>query len=425
VEYAATGEGGLSGPWLNFAVALALGLLIGIERERRKGEGPTRGAAGLRTFGLAGLLGALAIHVGGPWALLLVLAGVGLLVALAYLRDRGDDPGLTTEIALLATPLIGALAMSDIVSAGLVGVTTAVVLVAKDPVHRFVKGSLTDAEVNDALVFAIATVVVWPQLPDRPIGPYGVLNPHALWLFVILVLAIGACGHVLTRAIGARFGLPLAGFASGFVSSTATIGSMGGLAARNPANLLAAVAGATLSTVATFAQLTLLLAVASGPTLAAMALPLFAGGVVALGYGIAFTVRAVKAGDSGVPTTRRAFSVQTALILAATLALMTVAAAWLRATFGETGVVLGAALGGLIDTHAAALSVASLTASDQMAPSDAVLPVLAAMTTNACAKAVMAVGTGEKAFVSRVLPGLALSLAAAWLTAMPALGAHG
>jgi len=415
----------MSGLWFNVLVALALGLLIGIERERSKGEGPSRGAAGLRTFGLAALLGAIAIQVGGPWALLAVLAGVSVLTALSYFRERGTDPGLTTEIALLATPLIGALAMSDVVMAGIVGVTTAAVLAAKSPVHRFVKGSLTDAEVNDGLVFAIATVVVWPQLPDRPMGPFGALNPHALWLFVVLVLAIGGCGHVLTRVMGPRFGLPLAGFASGFVSSTATIGSLGALAARNPADLMSAVAGATLSTVATFAQLALLLAVASRPTLAAMAPSLLVGGVVALGYGIVFTVRALRSGAAGSPAVGRAFSVRTALILAATLAVMMVVSAWLRATFGETGVVLGSAVGGLVDTHSAALSVASLAAAGKMAAADTVLPVLVAMSTNACAKAAMAFGTGDRAFVVRILPGLALSLAAAWLAALPALGLHG
>jgi uncharacterized membrane protein (DUF4010 family) len=100
-----------------------------------------------------------------------------------------------------------------------------------------------------------------------------------------------------------------------------------------------------------------------------------------------------------------------------------VVSAWLRATFGETGVVLGSAVGGLVDTHAAALSVASLAASGKIAAADAVIPVLAAMTTNAFAKAAMAVGTGERAYVVRVLPGLALSLAASWLAAGSAL--HG
>ena len=413
----------MAGPWLNYAVALALGLLIGIERERSKGEGPARAAAGLRTFGLAALLGAAATDVGGPWALVTALAGVALLASLSYFRERRDDPGLTTEIALLATPLIGALAMSDIILAGVVGVTTAVVLASKNAVHRFVKGTLTGAEVNDGLVFAIATVVIWPQLPDRPMGPYNALNPHALWLFVILVLAIGACGYVLTRVMGPRFGLPLAGFASGFVSSTATIGSMGGLASRRPENLGAAVAGATLSTVATFVQLALLLAVASPPTLAAMGLPLLAGGMAALGYGVVFTVRSIKSGEVGTSAAGRAFSVRTALVLAVTLALMMLGSAWLRAEYGENGIVLASALGGLVDTHSAAITVASLAASGKIAAGSAVLPILTAMTTNALAKVAMAVGTGERAFVARVVPGVALSLSAAWLAAMPTLGA--
>lgn len=410
----------MSGPWLNFAVALALGLLIGIERERRKGEGPGRSAAGVRTFALASLLGAISIHVGGPWALLATSTGVAVLIALAYARDRGDDPGVTTEVALLAAPLIGALSMADIVLAGVIGVSVAVVLAAKTSVHRFVKGTLSEQEVNDGLVFAIATVVVWPQLPVRAMGPFGALNPHAIWLFVILVLAIGAGGHVLARIMGPRYGLPLAGLASGFVSSTATIGAMGTHASKTPADLKAATAGAALSTVSTYVQLGVLLAVSSRPALSAMTLPLLAGGLVALLYGTALTVRALKSPLSDRTSPGRAFSVTSAAALAATLAVMMVVSAWLRDGFGEAGIVLGAAVGGLVDTHASALSVASLAASGAMAPADAVLPILVAMTTNTIAKAAMAVGTGDRAFVQRVLPGLVLSTAAAWLAAWPA-----
>ena len=100
-------------PWINFTVALAIGLLIGVERERTKGEGPLRRAAGIRTFALASLLGAVAMHVGGVPVLALALAATLLLTALSYLRGSREDPGLTTEIALVLTPLLGALAMAD------------------------------------------------------------------------------------------------------------------------------------------------------------------------------------------------------------------------------------------------------------------------------------------------------------------------
>ncbi|MGO4440158.1 MgtC/SapB family protein [Rhizobium sp. RAF56] len=410
----------MTGPWLNFAVSLALGLLIGIERERRKGEGPGRGAAGIRTFGLATLLGAVAVEVGGHVALLIVLLAVSVFAALSYLRDRGDDPGLTTEIALVAAPLIGGLATSDILLAAALGVTIAFILATKTPVHRLVKGKLTDDEVNDGLVFAIATVVVWPQLPDSAMGPFGALNPHAIWLFAVLVLAIGASGHVLTRILGPKYGLPLAGLASGFVSSAATIGSMATRSAKNRPELDAAVAGATLSSVATFVQLGLLLAVASRPTFGKMAFPLLAGGAVALVYGLIFTLIALRSPGVESRAVGRPFSIWAAMVLTGTLCIMLVVSAWLRETFGELGIALGAAIAGIVDAHSSAIAVASLVSSGKMLATDGVFPILVAMTTNAFSKAAMAFSSSNFAFAMRVLPGLAVSIAATWLIALSA-----
>ncbi len=104
----------------------------------------------------------------------------------------------------------------------------AVLLNARAELHRFVRSVLTNEEIRDLLIFAGATLVVLPLLPDHPIGPYGVLNLRTIWLVVILVMGIGALGYILVRIVGPRYGLPLAGFASGFISSSATIGAMGG-----------------------------------------------------------------------------------------------------------------------------------------------------------------------------------------------------
>jgi len=157
--------------------------------------------------------------------------------------------------------------MSDALLGASLGAVVTVILAIKAPVHRFVKGVLSEAEVNDGLVFAIATLVNWPQLPDRCLGPSRALNPHTLWLLVILVMAIGASGYLAIRLFGPRYGLPLSGLASGFVSSTATIGSMAARAGKDPTAMAAAVAGAALSTVATYVQTALLLFVISRPTL--------------------------------------------------------------------------------------------------------------------------------------------------------------
>lgn len=405
--------------WFDFAVAIALGLLIGLERERSKGEGPSRRPAGIRTFALASLLGALAIHVGGVALLATALAIIGLLAGLAYFRSNDDDPGLTTNIGLLVAPLLGALAMSDRGLASGLGVAVAVTFAAKAALHGFVKGTLTSVELSDGLIFAIATLVVWPQLPDRYLGPLQALNPHTLWLLVVLVLAIGACGHVATRALGARYGLPIAGFASGFVSSTATIGSMGGRAVKEPSSMKAAVAGATLSTVATFAQLALLLFAVSSQTLNVMAPALAAGGFAAAAYGLLFTGLAFHSTESPrAELDGGAFSIKTALALLTTMGIMLVAAAVLKQRLGEVGIVVGAAVAGLVDAHAAAISVASLATSGKLAPHEAVLPILAGMTSNAVAKGIMAIVSGSRSFVLRVVPGLLLSMAAAWSAAL-------
>src|SRR5450631_3631972 len=259
--------------FLNLAVALGIGLLIGAERERRKGSGPSRSPAGIRTFTVASLTGAVSFLVGGQMLLALATAGVIGLIAVAYWRGPQDDPGLTTEIALIVTLLLGGLSMQRPALAGGLGVTIAILLAAKSRLHRFVAHSLTDDELQDALILAAATLVVLPLVPDSPIGPYGALNPHSIWIIVILVMAISAAGYIAVRILGPRFGVPIAGLASGFISGTATIAAMGERAGRTKDALASAVAGAVLSTLATIVQMALVLAATSVATLGSLTVP--------------------------------------------------------------------------------------------------------------------------------------------------------
>ena len=407
----------MASEWSNFSVALGIGLLIGLERERSKGEGPARGPAGIRTFALASLLGALAMHLGGFVLLAVALASGALLTGLSYARTRQTDPGLTTETGLLIVPLLGALAMSAPMLAAGLAVVVAVVFAAKAPLHGLVKGALSDAEVRDGLVFAIATLVVWPLLPDRPIGPFSVVNPHRVWLVVLLVLAIGAVGHAALRILGGRSALPLVGLTAGFVSSTAAIGSMAARAVREPANLHAAISGAALSTVATFAQMAILLSSVSPETLHRLAPMLAAGGLVAALYALAFALRSSRSGTDIEPVSGRAFSWTAALGLAALLAVVSIATAGLQARLGSAGLIAGATIAGFVDAHAAGVSVASLVASNALAPAESIVPILAVMTSNALTKVVVAFGVGSRAFVRGVVPAIVLSMAAAWMVA--------
>ncbi len=403
---------------LNLLAALGIGLLIGLERERSKGKGVRRGPAGIRTFSLAAVLGAVAITLGGPGLLAAVVAGVALLAAISYVRTRDTDPGLTTEVALLLVPLLGALAMSQPLLAGASAVIIAGLLAAKPGLHRFVRGTLSAAEVGDGLVLAIATIVVWPLLPDRAMGPFNALNPHTIWLVVILVLAIGGAGHVATRLLGQRFGLPVSGLASGFVSSVATVGAMGSKAKADVSALSAAVAGGILSSVSTFVQMVLVLAAVSPTTLRAMVPMLAAGGTIIAGYGGVYMLRAARSSAVAVPANDRAFGIGAALLMAAAMAGIMLLTAAAQPWFGTAGVTMGAAFGGLVDTHAAAMSVASLVVNGKLPANAAVVPILSAMTVNAAMKVAMASSTGTPAYALRVGAGIALSMAACWAAAL-------
>ena len=223
-----------------------------------------------------------------------VALGMVAFAGLSYWRARDGDPGLTTETALVLTTLLGGLAIQQPEFAAGLGVVVAVLLAARSALHRFVRSVLTDDELRDLLIFAAATLVVLPLLPDKPIGPYGALNLRTVWTIVILVMAVSALGYVAVRLVGPRYGLPLAGLASGFVSSSATIGAMGTRAKEEPELMKPAVAGAVLSSVATIVQLAILIAATNLPTLQALWLPLVLSGAAAVLYGGAFTLWALK-----------------------------------------------------------------------------------------------------------------------------------
>jgi uncharacterized membrane protein (DUF4010 family) len=402
-------------PLINLATALGIGLLVGAERERRKGSGPSRAIAGLRTFAVTAMLGAVCMLTGDELLLAVATAGVTAFAALGYWRNRDADPGLTTEIALLLTLLLGALTIAQPALAASLGVMLAVLLAAKSRLHHFVKAVMTERELGDALILAAATLIVLPLIPDRHIGPFDAINPRNAWTIVVVIMCIGALGHIALRALGPRFGLPLAGLASGFISSTATIMAMGERAKRTTTLMPAAVAAATLSTLATVLQLVAVLAIANTQVLKLMALPLLLAGLVAVVYGGFFSLHSLRGDGPDTADAKRAFNITTALVLAAALSAMLLLSAALDAWLGKAGVLAAAAVSGLADAHAAAASVASLVAGDRLDAADAALPILAAFTTNTISKCAAAIVAGGRRYALKIIPGLLLTAAAAWL----------
>jgi len=219
-----------------YAVALGVGLLIGAERERRKGRGPDRNAFGIRTFAVVSVTGVVVASLASP--ILLAIAGLGV-VALAiagYLRSSPGDPGVTTEISWVLTFLLGVLANDQPALAAAFGALLALLLISRSWLHQLVRDRLTEREALDAVLLAAVALIALPLLPDRTLDRWGALNPQLIGRLTVVVLLINAVGYVALRVFGARIGLPLTGFLGGFVSSTATIASLGKQARAAPAS---------------------------------------------------------------------------------------------------------------------------------------------------------------------------------------------
>lgn len=400
---------------ISLAVAIGIGLLIGAERERRKGTDLRRGAAGVRTFALAAFAGALSSYLQGEALLVAVALAAVLFAALAYRQTAREDPGLTTEFALLVTVLLGALTMkSPLLAAGL-GVVTTILLASRERLHSALKRLLSEQEAHDALVFLAASLVILPLAPNRELGPFHAFNPRKIWQLVVLVMEIGGLSHIALRALGARLGLALAGFTGGFISASATIGSMSNWAKRSPEIANAAASGATLATVATVVQMFLVLLVTSVPTCRAMAVPLLFAGIAAIAYALIFFVLSSKATTENELTPGRAFDLRFAVAFAITISVTLFLLAFLNQRFGNRGLFAGAAVAGFADTHATAISIASLVSSGKLAPESAVSPILLGFTTNTLTKIVVAFSVGGHRFGLKILFGLMAVVLAAFL----------
>lgn len=404
----------LSGGWVSLGVALAIGFLIGIERERSKGDGPKRAAAGLRTFTLTSLAGALGMWIGGSPVFIAAGAIVGVLVAVGYLRERENEPGLTTEIAMVVTFLLGGLAVQQPRLAAALAVIVAILLAFRAPAHNWVKNVLTDAEMRDGLLLAAAALVILPLVPAAPVDPWGVVQLRKLWMLAVLIMAINALGYIALRALGPKTGLSVAGLLSGFVSSTATIGAMGARTKTNPELYKGAVAGAAASSVATVVQLAIVVGLVSASTLSLLIPSLIASGLAALIYAGIFTLRSFREASNGEGPKGRPFDPKTALLFVLVVGLTLVISALLTQWLGDRGLMIAAGVAGFTDAHAPAISSASLAASGRTQAEFAALAVLIGFTTNTVSKTVVAFSLGDRRYALELVPGLALMAVAAW-----------
>lgn len=387
-----------------FLVALAIGLMLGFERERNHtGSLP----AGSRSFALLALGGAVAASF-QPWAVVAGLCGLAALMVTAYYRTSADDPGTTTEIAALVAYLLGALAYTRSAVAVALAVVVVALLASKTRIHRFAREAVSEVELEDAIKFFAVAFVVLPLLPDRDLGPYGILNPSKLWLLVVLITGIGWIGYIGVRALGPTRGLLVTGLAGGFVSATATTASMARLS--RSAGVRAPLAGALIASLATFVQLMVVIGFIS-PELLSRLWPSTLAGAVAL-IGVAALVylrdhREETQYTDARPATRP-FSLRPALVLATVLTAALVFSRWATEVLGTRGAVLAALTTGLADAHAGAVASASLAAKGDLTLDTALVAIAAAMGSNLVVKCLLAFTGGGRRFGFAFLAGVAV-----------------
>jgi uncharacterized membrane protein (DUF4010 family) len=402
------------------ATALLIGALVGIEREKHKAAGGNVGIAGVRTFTLIALVGAIGAWVtqelGTPWVLVAVLALVAAILAAGYVvlaRMRPDEIGMTTEAAALAVCLLGA--MSVLGHPGLatgLGIVTAALLAYKQPLHGLV-GLISRDELYAGLRLLIASFVVLPLLPRRTVDPWDALNPYSLWLLVVLISTLSLVGYVATRWLGRGRGAAVTGITGGFVSSTAvTLGFARRSRETQAAEGDALACGILLSWAVMFVRVIVEVLVVH-PRLTAQLAPAFA----AMGAAAALTAwwhyrRAISVADAGGDLSLRSpFSLTEAAKFALFFASVLVVFKVVQDHYPDQGPLVVAGLAGLSDVDAVTLSMAKF-ARDGGSAATATTAIVIASLTNTAVKCALAAALGSAALRRRVIAGTVTILAA-------------
>jgi len=403
----------------NFATAILIGALLGIERERHKREHDDLSIGGLRTFILFALIGALGgwltLVLSAPWILAAALLATQAPVLAGYVlsaRARPDALGMTTELAAVAAFLLGALATlgQRELAVGL-GVAVAALLAYKQPLHGIVL-RLDREDVYAGLRLLIATFIVLPLLPDRTIDPWGALNPRTLWMLVLLISSLSLVGYVATRLLGADRGIPLTGLTGGLVSSTAvTVAfSRQSREAAFAGAVPALASGVLLSWAVMFVRVLVEVLVVNRSLLAAVLMPFIAMAAAALAMAWYFHGRARGASRTeGVPLTNP-FSLTAAAKFAAFFALVLLVVKLVQVHAPESGVYFVAGLAGTTDVDAITLSMAQFAWSGDA--SLAARAITIAALTNTAVKTGMVATLGSPALRRSILVPAMVILAA-------------
>lgn len=384
---------------LKILIALALGALIGIERERKNREDEF---AGVRTFMFIALFGIITAYISQLYSLFLYLAFTGLiiLIAASYLATtrKTGDVGLTTEVAAIITFILGFICFRDeglqIVPILAIIITT--ILAIKDPLHRFAQ-KISQKELINTLKFLIIAFVILPLLPNTTVGPLEVFNPYQIWLMVVFISAISYTGYILIKFIGPERGLGLTGVIGGLVSSTAVTTSMAARVKESNFLMKAAVFATVVASSMMFLRILFEVWVINSSLLPQLYAPMLVMGFTGIIVGVIIWRRVENRDMDAKLQLENPFSLKPALIFGALFLAVLFMSKIANIYLGNSGVYLTSIISGIADVDAITISMA-LLAPNTISPTTAVTSITLAAISNTVFKFLIALFIGTRKF---------------------------
>jgi uncharacterized membrane protein (DUF4010 family) len=391
-------------PWWRFGFSLLIGALIGLEREFYQQKEDSPDFAGIRTFSLIALLGAVTAYLINDFGIILMalaLGGLILMSTVSYFSAtsrKQRETGITTEIAALLTFLFGVLVMSDhaLIAISL-AVVTSLLLAFKGPLHGFIR-NMNSEDIHVTLKFALVAAVILPLLPNRTIDPWGLFNPFQIWLMVVLVSGIGFSGYVMMKLLGASRGISLTGIFGGLASSTATTISFSTASREYPEMSDHYARAVVLASTVMFPRILVLIFVIHPPLAFKLLIPLLL--MLATGLITIFLIQRKdrKKEDAVHPefSITNPLKLSTAIKFGLFFAVIIVVVEYAQRYLGTSGVYLTSLFAGLTDVDAISLSLSRLANRSQIALDVAGSAVIIAALVNTVTKGVITYVSGTK-----------------------------
>jgi uncharacterized membrane protein (DUF4010 family) len=405
------------------SVALAVGLLIGVERGWRARENSEKDStAGLRTFGLSGLLGGIwgaVAHAtaenGGIVALGLAFATYAAIMAAFRYREMRDEGtfGATTVVATMLAFSIGAFAvLGPIEVAAAAGVVVCILLAWRSLLHKWVS-RLTPEELRSGFILLAMTFVLLPLLPHRTVDPWASLNPYELWLMTIMIALMSFIGYVAVKLAGDKQGIAITGIAGGLASSTAVTMTLARQARDSPAGGAMFAAGALFASAIMAGRVLAIVAAINPRMLVSVGLPIGVVGVVlAIGAVVLMRGGGEDQNEGEELQLKNPFELMTVLKFGAVLGIVMFTVKVLTEWLGSAGTYAVAALSGIADTAAITLSMARSGAAETAA-----IAIFIAVAVNTIVKSAIAwwIGGASMGWRKALVSAIAIAAGAAGL----------